>query len=95
MFHKTIEEFIEECSVGMFKLTDKKFAKAVIKLGLTEDTEEVLMQAMINVPEERGTFVRVADGWIFVEYVEPTYDASILLNRDGSIDMRMVNCLAD
>lgn len=96
---KTIlmEKLIDECLVCEFKLTDQEFMRIIAEHGYSEETEGVVMDMMVRVPEDRGTFMRVSDGWIFTEVEEDPgdYAGKLFFNADGTLDERFIGMLAD
>lgn len=55
-----IDELIDECDMGEFKLTDAAFAQACSEYGMTEES---VMELMVNC--DKGEFIRLSDGWLF------------------------------
>ena len=55
-----LDNMIDECDVGDFKLTDAVFEQACNEYHITE---EEAMQLMVNC--KTGVFIRIEAGWIF------------------------------
>jgi hypothetical protein len=96
---QAISFFIEECDTGEFKLSDKTFAKTCRSLGIEEDKEDIVMQAMIDHPKDEGEFVRISDGWLYIKNEHPhcgsEYSGKLFFNTDGSLDMAFVSRIAE
>lgn len=92
-----MEKLINECDVGEFKLTDEEFMRIIGEHNFTEETEGEVMDMMVRIPEERGVFMRVPYGWIFIEHQEDPgdYSGRLFLNSDGSLDHKFINSIAD
>lgn len=91
---EVLEEMIEECNCGEFKLTDEKFTEILQKHDLTE---EEAMDWMVRLSKERGSFARVPYGWIFLEEKEVSedYPGDLFFDKDGKLDLKFVKTLAD
>ena len=92
-----MEKLINECDTGAFKLTDQEFMRIIGEHGFTEETEGVVMDMMVRVSAERGKFMRVPDGWIFIEEAEDPgdYSGRLFFNTDGTLDHKFIDAIAD
>lgn len=59
-----IETLIDVASNNTFKIDDEVFTEI---LEIYRMTDEVVMDMMIRIPKQCGSFVRLSDGFIFIE----------------------------
>ncbi len=59
-----IATLIEEAEIGPYKVSDKTFVEICEAYNMTEES---VMELMIAMPRQSGKFMRVADGFIFIE----------------------------
>jgi len=89
-----VEEMIAACDTGHFKLEDSEFTETIARYGVTE---EDAMVWMVELSKDRGSFMRVPYGWIFIEEVEDPgdYNGRLFFKPDGTLDHKFINSIAD